>query len=192
MDENWSNPRWAGIAHAAARAFANYGYEGTSMSAIAAEAGIAKGAIYFSFKTKAELAQVLVERQQDAVEDLFAESASWGIGPTERIGRICARLARQAATDPIMGSGIRLSLEMPRFQSNRKPYETWMKEIVLLAEEGKTVGELREDIDPVTFARIALSLFVGLQVTTLTLEDLETLETQSRTAWEFLLAGVAS
>lgn len=43
------------IAAAAARLFAQQGYQGTPMGAIAAEAGVAVQTVYFAFHTKAEL-----------------------------------------------------------------------------------------------------------------------------------------
>lgn len=75
--------RRAAILDAALSLFGRYGYRRTSIDDIAREAGIAKGTVYLSFRSKDQvfraLSESLVERMLAA-----ARAASEGPGPVER------------------------------------------------------------------------------------------------------------
>lgn len=58
------------ILDGAARAFDAEGYHGTSLGDIVKEAGVTKGALYFHFGSKEELAQALVDEQFSALESV--------------------------------------------------------------------------------------------------------------------------
>lgn len=61
MAENTPNPeREVRIMEAAAKLIAHYGYDKTTVSDIAKEAGISKGAVYLHYKSKEELFEALV------------------------------------------------------------------------------------------------------------------------------------
>ena len=57
----------AALLDAAARVFAARGYAGTSVDAVAAEAGYSKGALYWHFASKADLFFALMEDRVDSV-----------------------------------------------------------------------------------------------------------------------------
>jgi AcrR family transcriptional regulator len=61
---------------AASRVFAREGYHGASMSAIAAEAGFSKGALYWSFASKEELFFALLDELDEQLSALIAASAA--------------------------------------------------------------------------------------------------------------------
>lgn len=60
---------------AAARVFAERGYRGATVEAIAAAAGVTKGALYWNFKSKADLFFSLLEERVDQRLRLLAEQA---------------------------------------------------------------------------------------------------------------------
>jgi AcrR family transcriptional regulator len=59
-----------GLLDGAARAFAEHGVRGTSMQAIAAAAGVAKGTLYNHFRTKDDVLAVLLRAELDRLADL--------------------------------------------------------------------------------------------------------------------------
>ncbi len=61
------------ILEAAAKLIAHYGYDKTTMSDIAAEAGISKGAIYLHYKSKVELFDSLVMYEGEKMLDVLIE-----------------------------------------------------------------------------------------------------------------------
>jgi AcrR family transcriptional regulator len=70
------------IVSAALRLFREQGYQGTTMRAVAAEAGMSVGSAYYYFSSKEELLQgfydQLVAEQRRASAYVFAESADFG------------------------------------------------------------------------------------------------------------------
>jgi AcrR family transcriptional regulator len=62
------------ILDAAFEAFLRHGYEGTSMEAIAAEAGVTKPVVYDSFASKEELFEALLRREESRVLAAIQES----------------------------------------------------------------------------------------------------------------------
>lgn len=66
------HPRVERILDAAARLISRYGYDKTTVSDIAAEAGVSKGAIYLHYKSKEELFEALIFREgEKLVTDLL-------------------------------------------------------------------------------------------------------------------------
>ena len=92
------------ILSAAAQVFAEYGFTGASMPAIAAQSGITAGAIYRHFTSKAELLLEVVKRALEALPFSFEH----GNGKDEAalLPELAARL-----TDPALMLLRRLSLE---------------------------------------------------------------------------------
>lgn len=69
------------LLEAAARVFGQRGYEGASMSQIAAEAGFSKGALYWNFASKEDLFFALIDQTDERLRDLLALVAA---APSER------------------------------------------------------------------------------------------------------------
>jgi len=90
---------------AAARVFAQRGFHGTSLDAIAEEAGFSRGAVYYNFADKEELFLELLdrrcaERAQD-LRELFSDVDLDDVAATSRQAQIAAQHALVAMTgDP--------------------------------------------------------------------------------------------
>jgi AcrR family transcriptional regulator len=73
------------ILDAAIEAFISKGFETTSMDAIAVEAGVAKGTLYYHFKSKEGIVEAIVDRYIVRVKETFAGiEADEGRGPIEK------------------------------------------------------------------------------------------------------------
>lgn len=90
---------------AAARVFATRGFHGTSLEAIAEEAGFSRGAVYYNFADKEELFLELLdrrcaERSQD-LRAVFADAPEDDVAATSRRAQLAAQRALAAMTgDP--------------------------------------------------------------------------------------------
>jgi AcrR family transcriptional regulator len=73
----------AALIEAAGRVFVERGFAGSSVEAIAAEAGFTRGAFYSNFNSKEELFAQLLQRR---VYSLYAEMARQSADPATRIG----------------------------------------------------------------------------------------------------------
>ena len=93
------------ILSAAAQLFAEYGFIGASMPAIAAQSGITAGAIYRHFASKAELLLEVVKRALEALPFSFERSS--GADDAALLPEFAARL-----TDPALTLLRQLSVEV--------------------------------------------------------------------------------
>jgi AcrR family transcriptional regulator len=95
----------AQVLAAAARVFAQRGFHGTSLDAIAEEAGFSRGAVYYNFADKEELFLELLdrrcaERAQD-LREVFAGTDQEDVEATSRQAQLAAEHALDAMTgDP--------------------------------------------------------------------------------------------
>ena len=90
---------------AAARVFSRRGFHGTSLEAIAEEAGFSRGAVYYNFADKEELFLELLDRRcAERAQDLrgvFAEVDEGDVDATARQAGVAAQHALDAMTgDP--------------------------------------------------------------------------------------------
>jgi AcrR family transcriptional regulator len=91
------------ILAAAVRLWTQYGFEATTLEALAREAGIAKGTIYLYFSTKEELLAAAVERFS-LVPDLAGLGALENVPLAEAIPRLAQLLwARLRGSAPLVG-----------------------------------------------------------------------------------------
>lgn len=73
MSDNPNTERQTRILKAAAKLIVHYGYDKTTVSDIAVEAGISKGAVYLHYKSKEDLFEALIYREGEKVlDDLLA------------------------------------------------------------------------------------------------------------------------
>ena len=80
------------ILDGAARVFAQDGYEGASMSRIAAEAGVSKGTLYNYFTCKAELFADYVQRECAKRVGQVFDDLDYASSPEDTLGRIGRRM----------------------------------------------------------------------------------------------------
>ncbi len=152
---------------AAAAIFDQRGFDGASLGDIEAGTGLSKGALYFHFQSKEELADAVVQRQHEislaAVEAIAATHAS----ALEQIVMLCHEMGRQIVQDPIVRAGIRLTLEASaggRPPGSPGPYQDWIEACRQLAETAITEGDLPGTVDAPELARFVISAFTGVQM----------------------------
>ena len=95
--------RVAGLMAAAAVLFSEKGYDGTTMTEIAARAGAAIGSLYLFFPTKAALAQAMAMELADALStrlDVLRQETANRSGP-EIADALFGELARFLASHPV-------------------------------------------------------------------------------------------
>src|SRR5262249_27444487 len=92
----------------AAQVFDRYGYSTTTLNDVIAQAGVTKGALYFHFSSKEDLASAVIEQQHTLsvapARRLLDESVPGGL---ESVIRLSQGLASQLTSDVIVRAGIR-------------------------------------------------------------------------------------
>ena len=70
------------------RLFATEGYQNTSISKIAKEAGVAKGALYHYYDSKEDLLVAVIQKGLSDIEKLFYETAKESENPKEQLKQL--------------------------------------------------------------------------------------------------------
>src|SRR3954469_4225245 len=123
---------------AAARVFAEKGYDRAGVQEIARRAGLTTGAIYGRFQGKAELLQAAIEsRTNDELDDLFASHAFDGHA-TDILKVVGAHLVTSSDDE---GEG---ALLLEAFVASRRDPEVGEKLQALLGERARLLNDLVE------------------------------------------------
>ena len=78
------------IFQSAIKIFSESGYRGATMDDIAANAGLAKGTLYYQFKSKEEIFNFIVEEGLQILQNQVSEIQSMDIGSIEKLVKICS------------------------------------------------------------------------------------------------------
>lgn len=183
------------IVSAAAATFDRLGFERASLGEIVeASSGLTKGALYFHFKSKDDLAQAVVDRQHTisiaSVEAISTTDSS----ALEQIVMLCHEMGRQIVEDPIVRAGIRLTLEFSAGTTPGKPgpYQDWIEACRHLVETAIAEGDVLPTIEPPMLARFVISAFTGVQTVSNVLDRRADLEQRIDQMWQFLLPGIVT
>ena len=148
------------ILAAAMELFSHSGYHGVTVDAIAQQAGISKGNLYWHFKSKREILQLLLH---EIVERLFLppqEVLESDAPPREKLRAITKRLLDTAEANP---EAVSLMLQMAAQSELREiassHYSFWMRHYVNLI--APLFASLGED-DPERIAMLYAATIDGL------------------------------
>ena len=159
----------ATVLKAALAVFSAKGYAAASLDDVAREAKVTRGAIYWHFKSKADLYNTLVEelsaRGASVVQDAVAEGGTF-IEILRRIFvRLCAVIEDDKDARAVMELGLFKTGFAPELQAGRKKQlEAGHAQIAGIAEAmrmGITQGVLRDDLDPTDMARAFIAFENG-------------------------------
>ena len=157
----------AELLRAADRLFLRDGFSSTSLSAIAEEAGLTKGAVYSNFESKEDLFLALLQRQAEDGVGWYAPSdvdQATGATPAER----AAQFGRYASGLRPSRRHIALFLEMNAAALRSDRTRKWVAEYdrAFFEQIGQRLAEPLglTDVDPLRLGIIAQSMFVGLMM----------------------------
>ncbi|WP_043665040.1 ScbR family autoregulator-binding transcription factor [Streptomyces xylophagus] len=146
------------ILAAAASVFEERGYQAATISEILAAANVTKGALYFHFKSKEELAQgVLAGQDQDlAVPDRPCK--------TQELVDTSMLHAYRLQTDPMVRAGVRLTLDQCADGLDRAcPFHRWINIVTDLLDKAQKQGELLPHVTPAETAEVLVGAIAGVQ-----------------------------
>src|SRR5580765_6570521 len=125
------------LIEAAARVFAEKGYDRAGVQEIARRAGLTTGAIYGRFAGKAELLQAAIEsRTTDELDDLFAQHRFEGHA-SDILRTVGAHLVTPNCEDEDEGA-----LLLEAFVAARRDSEVRAQLVQLLDDRAKVLGDL--------------------------------------------------
>ncbi|MEU4033920.1 ScbR family autoregulator-binding transcription factor [Streptomyces collinus] len=181
----------ATIITAAADLFDRQGYESTSLSDIVGHAQVTKGALYFHFAAKEDLAHAILELQSRAAQQVVADVEGRGYSSLEALMRATFAVARLAVDDPVPRAGLRLATADVVVRAPlRHPFTEWLD-----FATRKIGGAVKEaDVHPETDAGIVahslVCFFIGTRVTGRSLEPVGRLPRRVAEMWHLVIRGL--
>ncbi|WP_420879559.1 ScbR family autoregulator-binding transcription factor [Rhodococcus sp. (in: high G+C Gram-positive bacteria)] len=176
----------------AARMFEQSGFEGASLGDIVDGSGTTKGALYFHFRSKDELARVVIEEQHRTSIESVRSVAETGASALRQLVMVCHEMARQILDDPVVRAGMRLTLEFSGSSEPAQPYVEWIATAQAIVEHGIEQGEIADTVDPATLARFVIGSFTGVQLVSQVLTLRADIEQRIDDMWEYLLPAIAT
>lgn len=152
------------IVISAANIFSRVGFDRARLNDIVAESGLTRGAIYFHFQSKDEIAAVVVDELASDSLMAVAKVAETGDYAMRQIGMLCREMGRLLSDSPVVRAGIRLVIELNSGEEEIPVYLAWIAALEYLVTCGIEQGDVRENADPHNAAVFITEAFVGAHV----------------------------
>jgi len=178
--------------------FGEKGFSAATLTQIAAEAGVTRGAIYWHFDNKAELYNTLIEDYSAYGAAIGEQAIADGGSFVDILRRIFVRQLQAVEEDP----DLRAIMEIHLFKTGLDPElqtallqkiqsgQALLEGISAAMSMGIAAGELRADIDPLEMARAFLAFQNGLIYLWLLSPDSFSLRASAESMAEILVGGV--
>jgi len=147
------------ILEAAAAVFDDLGYDRATIAEVLDRAGVTKGALYFHFASKEQLALAVLDEH---VLDIAVKPQNIKLQEFVDAGQV---LAYRLRSDPIQRGAARLAVEQGSNHLDRKQSMlSWSVFVEGLLNEAKDRGEVMESIVVRETAELFVGAFAGLQM----------------------------
>ena len=175
----------------AAAVFDRQGYSTASIAEIASAAGVTKGALYFHFQSKDEIARAVMRQQHELSSSAAAAIIDEGRPALETMIRLCAGLVDQLVSDPVVKAGIRLTTDVSTFERPMvDPYEDWLNTVEGLIRRAHDEGDIVPTVDPGMLARFLIPALTGVQLVSDALSARKDLHERAREMWTIMIPGL--
>lgn len=152
----------ARILEGAAEAFAEHGFAGATVSDILKRSGVTKGALYFHFETKEEVADAVLAAHGAWMVETINSSPGRGAQRLINLGYlVCDALE----TDMLFQATARLAVERETYGESRPAsFHMWETKARELLEGINAEGEFAMVIDPARVSRMLTGALLGLHL----------------------------
>ncbi|MGW7248512.1 ScbR family autoregulator-binding transcription factor [Streptomyces decoyicus] len=174
------------ILEAAASVFDEQGYDRATIAEVLERAGVTKGALYFHFASKEQLALAVLEEQ---VVDIAVEPQKIKLQEFVDSGQV---LAYRLRSDPIQRGAARLAVEQGSNHLDRKQSMiSWTHFVESLLNQARDRGEVLESIVVRETAELFVGAFAGLQMMSQALTNQADLSRRLTVFFEHTLPSIA-
>ena len=174
------------ILDAAAEAFDERGFAGASLSDILSRAGVTKGALYFHFSSKDELARELVEEQWRIELPTIDNPAN----PVQDVIDLTHSFCSSLCTNLRVRASNRLVMESNYERPYPEVYTRWLEMINEFLKVAHARGDLRQELDPVAVSSFIGGSVVGIQTMSGVLTSRADLRDRLTDMWKMSLPGI--
>lgn len=172
------------ILDAAAEVFDERGFVGASLSDILARAGVTKGALYFHFSSKDELATAIIEEQWNI------DIPPMGTASLQGLIDLCHEFGRNLCSNVRVSASNRLVTESNISSPTPAVYDRWIAILRAFVLDAQNDGDIRKEWNPDDVAVWVAGTILGIQ----TLSGVRTNRTDLRERitdlWKIALPGL--
>ncbi|OAH10884.1 ScbR family autoregulator-binding transcription factor [Streptomyces jeddahensis] len=146
------------ILEAAAKVFEERGYQAATIAEILHTAGVTKGALYFHFESKEQLAQGVLHEQDQrfVIPDRACK--------LQELADVVLLHAYRLQSDPMVRAGVRLSMDQHAEGLDRSgPFLRWSAVCREMLEKAQAQGELLPHVVTSVTADVVVGTFAGVQ-----------------------------
>jgi AcrR family transcriptional regulator len=179
------------ILQAAAHHFATRPYSQVNLDDILASADVTKGALYFHFRSKADLARAVLDAHHGRWAEIVREVTGRGADPLTSLVALSFAIAANYRTNQIARAGVRLGneyrlidVELPR------PFVGWVDRLTELLRAADAQGLLAPGIDCPAAARAIVAAYFGLQEMSARLAGGRDIAERLREWWQLFLPAL--
>lgn len=157
------------IVEAATEVFARAGFDGASIVEIAADVGISRAGLLHHFESKEDLLTAVLDHREKADREVFVASGSrrgGGVGVLRGMVRLAERNEQRPGLVRlylVLGAEA-TSPDHPAHDYFVRHYARIVEGTTRALEGARSVGVLKEDVDPQRFATDLVALQDGLQL----------------------------
>ncbi|MEV7727343.1 ScbR family autoregulator-binding transcription factor [Streptomyces sp. NPDC087917] len=145
------------ILMAAAEVFESRGYQAATISDILKAAGVTKGALYFHFQSKDDLAQGVLSEQDHRLT--IPERPA----KVQEVVDMAMLHSHRLQTDPLVRAGVRLSMDQQDGLDRSAPFLGWASVCTETFTKARAQGELLPHVVPSESADVFVGSFAGIQ-----------------------------
>ncbi|NKY48841.1 TetR/AcrR family transcriptional regulator [Nocardia vermiculata] len=176
----------------AADVFLRLGYANASLSEIISQSNVTKGALYFHFGSKEELARAVVDQGNDRLRAACQGFFDPRVPALEAAVGISYVVADLTMNDAMVGAMLKLTHQIGDYRgaSGENITKKWAETQILLAERAIAQGDLQPELDAQTVGMLLHEMNAGVHITAVGTESIDQMAVRMERMWFFLLPAL--
>ncbi|WP_351234341.1 ScbR family autoregulator-binding transcription factor [Streptomyces sp. NPDC002133] len=173
------------ILEAAAAVFAERGYEVATISDVLERAEVTKGALYFHFPSKEDLARGVLD-EAVTTEGVRPQSIK-----LQELVDALLLIAYRLPREPMLSAALRMAVDLESRRLFGTRWPDWTELLAGLLREARERGETHPHLDETEVARIIVCAWTGVRVVTEGLPEEYDLPHEIATMFQMMLPSIA-
>ncbi|MEK8072655.1 ScbR family autoregulator-binding transcription factor [Rhodococcoides navarretei] len=175
----------------AANVFLRLGYANASLSEIISQSQVTKGALYFHFGSKEELARAVIDEGNSRLITACQQFNDGRIPALEAAIGISYIVVDLSVSDPMVSAMLRLSHQIGDYRGTEgNVMAGWSESFDKLAAKAIAQGDIDPNSEPKTIGSLVLEILTGVHMVAVATSTTEELPSRMERLWYYLLPAL--